>query len=178
MKKNLTYALLAAMLIFAVAPSNAGVLKKTAMTFAGADSLKAATSADTVISGWFDVSPYEFLAAEVFIDRVYGGAGGGGKIYFQGRVGTRTPENLFFVNFGDSLEVMNTLATTGAADLQKYFVLSVQPYADNFAASTWSTRFPRTLMAGMLLPYDQVRFYLLDTDWTLSGHCHGTWLTR
>jgi hypothetical protein len=178
MKKNLTYALLAAMLIFAVAPSNAEVLKKTAMTFATADSLKAATSADTVISGWFDVSPYEFLAAEVFIDRVYGGAGGAGAIYFQGRVGTRTPENIFFVNFSDSLATINTLAVSGAADLQYYFGLSVLPYNQHSQSSATYTKFPRVFIPGMGFPYDQVRFYLLDTNWTLSGHCHGTWLTR
>lgn len=184
MKRILTLAILAAvLLVFAAMPSNTGVLRKEAMTFAGADSFKVAASADTIISGWFDVGKcQEFLGAEIFFDRVTGTGDKALTLYFQGRVGTAVAaaEFMWICNVSDSLRMSNSVAITCAADFYRYFVLSVSPFGfgNNTAATTWKFPGSYKVIPGMYLPYDQVRFYLYDANTTLGGHCHGTWLYR
>lgn len=178
MKRILIFAALAAMVLFAAAPSSAYIFHKEAMTFATADSLKAATSADTLISGWFNIDAWQYVGAEVYLDRVYGGAAGAGAIYFQGRVGTHTPENIFFVNHTDSLAIVNTLAVSGAADLQYYFSFLAPVEIKNQAANRDNVNRGMVLLPVSQLPYDQIRMYVLDTNWTFSGHAHGSWILK
>jgi hypothetical protein len=175
MKRILILAVLFAVLLFGCA--EAGVLEKQSMTFAGADSLKLATTADTVISGAFNISACDFVGAEVKIDITSGAGTGAAAIYFQGRVGSRAWENIAFCNYSDSLDIVMSLAVTGTTDMQRYVALTIQ-------AAEWNAEgidvddTETEIIVGNYLPYDQVRLYVLDTNWVAWARVYGTWLYR
>jgi len=136
------------------------------------DTLAVATTADTVETAWMNIADWDYVGCVLFLDVTAGGSAGAGVVTIEGRLKEQTAEAMWFINMTDSLDSAHSIAVSSTADLVKYFVLSAQPFE-------LKTGDPAALIVPVnLLPYDEVRVKIVDTNWNAAVDISGYWIMK
>lgn len=172
-------ALLVALICCVVNVQAASPMQKVPIRTWTSDTLATGTSADTITSFPLNIGDLNYLGAYVKITVTTGGGAGAAAIYFQGRVGTGSWENIYACIFTDSLQIAQSFAISSTASIEKYFTLSVQPWeANGEAVAGNGLRMAPMILPGMNMPYTEIRCYVLDTNWTAGAKLSGSWLYK
>jgi hypothetical protein len=181
MKRWISFALVVILVAFSFsAPVSAlgrtQVLKMTGLN----DSLTCAASAvyDTS-SVLYNAGDYEYIALVVDVDRVGGGLGGAGLFAVEGKIaGTSLWLPVPMANVKDSLEICNSIAMSGAVDVEYSAFVGPHPPA---ISKSGLTRATAVYFAGGITysyPFTELRLIITDTNWTLSGPVDAYWILK